>query len=137
MVCRFRSLCLLFLSAIFVLFVPGCITRVLQIRTDPPGAWVYLDGEEIGKTPLERPFAAYGTHTLIVAKEKHKPVNTTVNLKPPWWCVFPFDFFVELWPAKVVDKHSLSFELVRAEKAEVNLQKLMRNLDGLRGRLAP
>jgi hypothetical protein len=129
--------CLLALALGCCLPLPGCITRVLQIRSDPPGARVYLNGEELGVTPLNRTFTDYGSHKLVVAKDYYEPAAETVAIDAPWWCYFPVDFFVELWPAEVVDRHEFSFQLTEAMSPEADVDQLLSNLDALRQKLGP
>ncbi len=119
------------------LLLAGCISRVLQIRSDPPGARVYLNGRELGETPLTHTFTDYGARKLLVAKDEYAPVAEVLTLEAPWWAYFPMDLFVELWPAEVVDRHELSFELAEAASPEANLDRLLSNLDKLRQKLSP
>jgi len=127
-----------FAAIFFLLFLfsqVACISRVLEVRTDPPGALVYLDGEEIGRTPLQRPFSDYGYHQILVAKENYQSLNRLENLKPPWWCCFPFDLFAELYPGTLEDRRLLTYNLSPSPKAQTTLSELLRNLDNLRGKL--
>ena len=43
---------------------------VLVVTTTPPGAWVRVDGEDVGTTPLELPLAE-GAHDIRVSKPGH------------------------------------------------------------------
>ena len=42
----------------------GCVERRYTIRTDPPGALVIVNGEEIGPTPVSRSFIYYGDRKI-------------------------------------------------------------------------
>src|SRR5690606_3614274 len=42
----------------------GCVHRRMTIRSDPPGALVLLEGEEIGYTPVSVDFTYYGTREI-------------------------------------------------------------------------
>lgn len=125
------------LCGLLLFSLSGCISRVLEIRSDPPGARVYLDGRELGRTPVDHPFTHYGTRRILITKEEYKPVSEEITLKAPWWCWFPFDFFVELWPGRVTDRHRVSYRLEKSAEPEANLDRLLRNLDKLRGKLSP
>ena len=53
----------------------------LLVRSSPSGAYVYLDGREVGKTPLEVE-AQGGRHVLRVQRRGHMAVERTVMLVP-------------------------------------------------------
>jgi hypothetical protein len=132
-----RTICRLLLAAtVLSAALAGCISRTIEVRSDPPGARVYLDGEEMGRTPVSRPFLEYGSHRLLVAREEHEPVSEVISLTAPWWCWFPFDLFVELWPAKVVDTHEFAYALAKSGAPEANLDQLLDTMDKLRKKMS-
>jgi hypothetical protein len=47
---------------------PPVITGALQVTTDPPGAALFLDGEEKGITPLNVTGLFLGKHELVLSK---------------------------------------------------------------------
>jgi hypothetical protein len=53
----------------------------LTVRSSPPGAYVTLDGKEIGQTPLEREVPG-GQHTLRLRHRGHIAAQRTVTLVP-------------------------------------------------------
>jgi PEGA domain len=53
----------------------------LKIRTSPGGAEVLLDGEAIGRTPLDRQVAA-GKHVVALQVEGHAPLMKRIEVKP-------------------------------------------------------
>ena len=131
---RLRGLLVL---ALLVLCVTGCISRTLQVKSDPPGAWVYLNGEELGKTPVTHFFTHSGPRKIVVSLQGYKPAAEVIDLDTPWWGYVPLDLFAELWPGDVVDRHKVSYELAEAEEAETDMDELLRNLDKLRQNLSP
>ena len=53
------------LIAVALLFCGGCgVERTLQIESDPPGALVTLNGNEVGRTPTRKEFVWYGTYDV-------------------------------------------------------------------------
>ena len=50
---------LLLLLAVIVLWAgqTGCVRRRLTVRSNPPGALVYIDDRPIGKTPVSTPLS--------------------------------------------------------------------------------
>jgi len=100
--------------ALAALVLPGCVERVLLVRTEPPGARVSMNGVPLGLSPLEVPFLHYGTVRL-----EAEPLDADGDgvpdtrralldhpLDAPWYQWFPIDFFADnLWPWTVVDRH--------------------------------
>ncbi len=95
-----------------VVLQSGCVRRTLTIQTEPQGAIVYLNDEEVGPTPLSRDFTWYGDYDVIIRKDGFETLHTNVVAKPPWYQIPPFDFFFDvLWPTTIHDKHDHVFTL--------------------------
>lgn len=96
-----------------VLGTTGCVERLLQVRSDPPGASVFVNGKEVGKTPCDYPFAFYGTVDVAMRLQGHELHREVTKLHIPWYELFPLDFFAEfLWPGRLRDVHTLEASLV-------------------------
>jgi hypothetical protein len=63
----------------------GCVERTIHITSDPPGALVWLNDEEVGRTPLAVPFTFYGTYDVRLEREGHKPLWTKAKTDDHWW----------------------------------------------------
>ena len=61
-------------------FLLGCASSTL-IKSDPPGAKLYLNGQDLGETPYTySDTAAAGTiRTVILKKEGYKDFNGTIK----------------------------------------------------------
>ena len=58
------------------LMVTGCVTRKMIIRSNPPGAPVWVDERYAGETPVEIPFTYYGTRKVQVGPVRSSDVKT-------------------------------------------------------------
>jgi len=97
----------------------GCVERKLTVKTQPPGALVTLNDEEIGFSPVTVAFSWYGDYGVRITKPGFETLNTHRKLKGPWYDKFPIDFFAEtLWPGHIVDSYEWTFELAAAEPPE-------------------
>ncbi len=63
----------------------GCVQRTISVTSQPAGALVYLNDEEVGRTPLRVPFLHYGTYDVRLEAQGYEPLWTTAQAKAPWW----------------------------------------------------
>src|SRR5947209_1253940 len=89
----------------------GCVERTLSIDSNPPGALVSLNDQEIGRTPVTRDFVWYGTYDVAPREEGYEPRKTKGKVWAPWWQWPPFGLVAELLPVTLEDHHSLQYAL--------------------------
>jgi len=97
----------------------GCVERKLLIRSDPPGAPVWVDERRVGTTPLELHFSHYGQRRIRVGpmrdesgRLEYRAEERVIDVRAPWYEQFPLDFFAEvLWPATLKDAHKVELKL--------------------------
>ncbi len=112
---RLHLLCALVLG-LSGLITAGCVRRTLTINTEPAGALLFLNDEEVGRTPVTTDFLWYGDYDVIIRHDGYETLQTNLVLKLPWYQLVPIDFFAEvLWPGRIVDCRVQSFELVQAK----------------------
>lgn len=110
------------------MLLTGCVERRIYLRSDPPGADVYIDGEYIGRTrpdshvdgPLYANFIFYGTREYTFRKPGYETVSGRIELEAPWYEYPPIDFFAEvLTPWYIIDEHGIMLEMEKARPADV------------------
>ena len=107
----------------------GCVERILQVRSDPPGAEVYVNGDKVGTTPCDHEFTFYGTVGVTLRGPGLTSRRELVTLSPPWYEFFPLDLITDLLlPFTIRDVHPLHMEL-RPSKTEIT-PAVRRELDG-------
>jgi hypothetical protein len=85
----------------------------MTIRSNPPGALVFVDDREIGVTPVSTEFTYYGTRKLQLFKDGFETVTAKQKLSLPWYQIFPLDFITEnLWPFEIRDERYVDFQLL-------------------------
>ncbi|MBW8001986.1 MAG: PEGA domain-containing protein [Planctomycetes bacterium] len=110
-VMRFRLFVLIVLLG-GVVFLSGCVERNLTITTEPSGATVLLNDEEIGESPVTVSFNWYGDYKVTIRKEGYETLKTHRALKNPWYDHFPIDFFAHfLNRRRIVDSYAWDFTL--------------------------
>jgi hypothetical protein len=108
---RFPLFALLTLAA---LLSSGCMHRRLTIRSDPPGAAVLVDGEEIGYTPVSFDYTYYGTREIRLIKDGYQTLTTQVKLSTPWYQILPLEFVTDNFAlTKINDRREVSYALAR------------------------
>jgi PEGA domain len=109
----------------------GCVYRRLIVRSDPPGARVLIDGQEVGYTPTGIPFTYYGTRRLTLVKPGFETHSELVTIPPPWYQYEPLDFISDNFlPEHVADRHEISWQL--SPQTVVPLDQLQQRADSLR-----
>jgi hypothetical protein len=112
----------------------GCVERKLTINTEPQGALVLLNDEEIGTSPVTVSFEWYGDYWVRISKEGYETLNTHRPLKGPWYDSFPFDFFAQIVnPKRIVDSYEWTFEL--EPKKQISREELIKNAEKLKKQL--
>ena len=95
----FRPPALALLGALALLAAGGCVRRTITITSEPPGALVWLNDREIGRTPVEVDFDFYGTYDVRLVKPGYEPLLTSGKANNPWWDTVVLDLVAELVPA--------------------------------------
>jgi len=80
----------------------GCVERRLMITSEPPGALVFLNDQEVGRTPLEVPFTWYGVYDVKLEQEGYQTLLTQLEAERPWWEAPGPDLFAEALPNRRV-----------------------------------
>ncbi len=90
----------------------GCVRRRLTVRTNPPGALVYVDNQRIGSTPCSVDFTYYGTREIRMVKPGFETLTVNQPIPTPWYETPGIDFISEnLVPVKIRDNRTVAFNL--------------------------
>ncbi len=89
----------------------GCVERSLTIRTQPPGAMVYLNDRLMGSSPVRFDFVWYGWHRIILRKDGFERVEDHRLLRAPVYLWIPIDFVMELLPLPIRDRRAWDYTL--------------------------
>jgi hypothetical protein len=105
-----RGLTILAIVALAVL--PGCVRRRLMIRSNPPGAMVYVDNQPIGSTPCATSFIYYGTREIRLVKPGYETLTINQPIPAPWYQIPPIDFVSEnVLPNEIHDFRTVTYNL--------------------------
>lgn len=111
----------------------GCVRRRLTVRSNPPGALVYVDNQEIGSTPCSVDFTYYGTREIRLVKSGYETLTVNQPIPAPWYQVPPLDFFSDNFALhKIRDNRTVSFNL--QPQMMLPVEEIIRRGEELRGR---
>jgi hypothetical protein len=115
--------------------IGGCVEQTLSIDSNPPGALVYLNDQEVGRTPLTRDFKWYGDYDIQLRQEGYQTLSTHQMLAAPAWNWVPLDLLAYLIPVTFKDHKSLSYSLKPVDPSKDQPTGLVERAESLRGQL--
>lgn len=133
---RVRSVSVTVLAALVGFAMTGCVKRNLVITSEPTGALVYLNDEEVGRTPVDVAFTYYGVYDIRFELAGYEPLSTTADTRNPIWEYPGPDLLAEAIPnaKSQVNWHYalLPSPALNEALAEEETQRLKRAASGLR-----
>ena len=110
----------------------GCVRRVVDITTDPDGALVWMNGREVGTTPVEVEIVYYGDYDVQVVRDGYETLSTSAKANPPVWDMPGLDLVSEVLPADLESRTRWHFDLVPEDQDDADV---MKRAEALRARL--
>jgi hypothetical protein len=114
-----------------MLALGGCLERTIHVTSDPPGALVYLNDVEIGRTPVETSFLYFGTYDVRLRLDGYEPIVTSKRAKAPIYEMPGPDLLASAWPGRISTDIRWHFDLTPAPtgpEAEADLLDRARSL---------
>src|ERR1700742_3189479 len=107
------------------------VRRRLNVNSNPQGALVYVDNQQIGSTPCSVDFTYYGTREIRLIKPGYETLTVNQPIPTPWYEYIPLDFVSEnLVPNKIRDNRTVTYDL--APQAIMPPQQLVDRANQLR-----
>jgi len=119
-----------FLLAMALLSLAGCAQRTVDITSDPSGALVYLNGDEVGRTPMRYDFTWYSDYDVTLRKDGYETLKTHHKIDPPLLFIPPLDLIGELVGAR--DHRHWQFTMQPANLAATNPAGLINRGESLK-----
>lgn len=89
----------------------GCVEQTLTVDSNPPGAVVYLNDQEVGRTPMTVDFKWHGWYDVVIRKDGYQTLKTEAPVIAPAWNWMPLDLFAELLPIRLKEAQHLHYTL--------------------------
>lgn len=117
-----RRVFLLAVAAAAVVTSFGCVQRRMTIRSNPPGALVYVDDYPLGTTPVSHDFVYYGTRKIRLVKDGYETLTVRQPFPVPWYEIFPLDFVTEnIVPWEIRDERVVDLAMQPAASTPAEL----------------
>lgn len=88
----------------------------MTIATNPPGARVLVDGEDVGLTPVSADFTYYATRQITLIKDGYETRTIMQPVRMPWYQIPPLDLISDnLLPFKLTNRHYFQYDLAREQ----------------------
>lgn len=118
--------------ALVLVALGGCVERVMKIETDPQGALITVNDEEVGVSPVKFSFLWYGDYDIIARKSGYRTLKTHYRVHPPWYQYAPIDLVAEtLLPVTIRDEHVVPVLQLEAAEAPT-VEEVIRRAGELR-----
>ena len=103
----------------------ACVERTLSINTEPQGATIMLNDQDVCKSPVKVPFTWYGDYDVVVRKEGYRTVKTHHRVNPPWYELPFIELVSELFiPATLHDDQQVPTIVMEVETIPTKEQLL-------------
>ncbi len=126
--------------ALVALCTGGCLERTICVTTEPPGALVWINDIEVGRTPLETDFTFYGDYDVRVRREGYEPIVTHAKADTPPQELPGIDLLAEAAPMRFHNKvlwHWTLVPIAEAGDKQAAESDLIARAGELRGRITP
>ena len=108
----------------------GCTGRVMRsitVESEPQGAVVWLNDNEVGRTPVTTSFTWYGVYRVRLEKDGYETFTTYERVSAPWYeWIGPDLAFETVVPGTRHDEHRFgpyTLKLAKPSDAEALLNR--------------
>jgi len=99
----------------------GCVERRVFIESDPPGALIWMNDAQVGRTPVDVAILHHGEYDIRVEKDGYETLVTSARSTPAGWDFPPVDFFAEISPGVSRSDTRWRFTLAARDDDEAGL----------------
>jgi len=117
----------------------GCLERTIRVTSEPPGALVWLNDVEIGRTPAEARFKFYGIYDVRLELAGYEPVHEGREAVAPFYEYTGPDAIASALPTRIHNTVEWHFDLSPspASNDPTAEAEMLARAHALRDRLGP
>ena len=109
---RLRTAAVFALAGLLATGSTGCVRRRYTIRSDPPGALVTVNGEEIGRAPVSRSFVFYADREITLQLDGYETQRVIQPMPAPWYDNLLTEFISEcVVPVTIRDDREYTYRM--------------------------
>ena len=98
--------------ALLAFIQSGCVERRYTIRSDPPGALVVVNNEEIGRAPVSKSFVFYGGRDITMMMDGYQTKKLVQPINAPWYDMRITEIITENFlPFTIRDEREFTYKL--------------------------
>lgn len=79
----FRPLAAGLAAIVLSLGSAGCLQRTITVTSEPSGAVVWINDNEVGRTPVDVDFTYFGKYSVRLRREGYEPIIDERKVKAP------------------------------------------------------
>ena len=112
------------ISAAAVALQTRCVERRIEITSEPSGALVWVNDQQVGRTPTQAAFLYHGVYDVRVQLDGFEPLVTEAAASPPLYEHAPLDLFAEMAPARIQNVQKWHFVLEPSLESTLSREEL-------------
>ena len=116
------------LACLLAAVLGGCVRRVVDITSEPPGARVWVNDRDAGRTPCSIEFTHYGRYDVRLRREGYEPIAGFGDADAPVWDFVGCDLVSEVVPARLTSRVQWHFTMIPTDKDEAALVQRARSM---------
>ena len=89
----------------------GCVERRIEITSEPAGALVWVNDQQVGRTPTQASFLYHGVYDVRLQLDGFEPLVTEAEASPPLYEHAPLDLIAEMAPTRIQNVQKWHFVL--------------------------
>lgn len=117
-----------------MLTLTGCLERKITVTSNPPGATVWINDTEVGRTPLSTGFKYYGSYDVRLRRDGYEPLSTSRDAIAPITEYPPFDLFASAAPWTIRKNVEWKFDLVPIDPGLTEPKALIERASAMRAK---
>lgn len=102
----------------------GCVERRIEITSEPAGALVWVNDQQVGRTPTQASFLYHGVYDVRLQLDGFEPLVTEAEASPPLYEHAPLDLFAEMAPARIQNVQKWHFVLEPSLESTLSREEL-------------
>lgn len=116
------------ITALGLAALTGCVERRIEITSEPTGALVWVNDQQVGRTPTQASFLYHGCYDIRLELDGYEPLRTEAETRPPIYEHAPLDLVAEALPLRLENVQRWHFVLEPSLESTMDKEQLESDL---------